>query len=409
MRIFTNTHRRRSPLPTAPRRRHIGIRSMKALHSLCTGIACVCLLACQRTEPGCFSCTLVNMGSVEAGEEQAALSIDRFVKLQTTDEALIHNIARVIPWRDRLYVLTSVPHNDVLIFDAAGAFLKKITRGRADNELIYPTDISVDEVNGTLFVLDHYRTIKRFGPDGGFIGRTSLSEPHFHFEALGGGYLFYSLNLSPKNRHTAYYSPGGKKTRGVYTSVYTGEGHIGAGGLTRRSRDSVVLFPLFSDTVYLFETRTAALSPLFVFDFRGRSANAPHKVRTFASIDDYNEHIRTGRLYSGPEGVEYLGDKLFFRFHARRDAFYVYDTHADRLVCCPRMFDDLPDFFGHAGNDGRALICSYDAEWLLRWFERHPPQTDMGRRIAAACTDEEENPILVFATIKPENGGSGNE
>lgn len=109
--------------------------------------------------------------------EKAALQVVDAIKLQTTKKSLINQIAKIIKYGDYLFILTQVPQNNILIFKADGTFLTKITKGRANNEVIYPTDISIDEMNDRLFVLDFYRTFKVFSLDGKYLSHTPLSPP----------------------------------------------------------------------------------------------------------------------------------------------------------------------------------------------------------------------------------------
>ena len=109
--------------------------------------------------------------------EKAALQVVDAIKLQTTKKSLINQIAKIIKYGDYLFILTQVPQNNILIFKTDGTFLTKITKGRANNEVIYPTDISIDEMNDRLFVLDFYRTFKVFSLDGKYLSHTPPSPP----------------------------------------------------------------------------------------------------------------------------------------------------------------------------------------------------------------------------------------
>lgn len=176
----------------------------------------------------------------------AALEVVDAVKLQTTQKSLINQIAKIIRYDDHLFILTQVPQNNVLIFGMDGTFLAKIAKGRANNELFYPTDISVDESNGHLYVLDYYRTLKVFSLDGKFLKHSPLSDPQFNLESVGddGSCVFYCLNMVSKNRFTGYY--GKDKLTGIYKCPYTAQGYANLGYLSKFHQDSVLLAPFFS-------------------------------------------------------------------------------------------------------------------------------------------------------------------
>lgn len=349
-----------------------------------------------------YSPYIVDMSLSEATDSHAALSIARFVKLQTTDKSLINQVSKVIPYKNRLFLLSAIPQNSVLIFASDGTFLAKINKGRADNEIFYPTDISIDESREQLRILDHYRNVKIFTLDGKYVSQYALSAPQYNMESVGndGTSLFYSLNFSAKNEYTGYFGCDGKKLHGVYKSPYAGQGYINPGNLLKYNQDSTLLCPMFSDTIYLFSASNQTIAPCFVFDFKGKSANAGGKVEKYLHIDDYGDAIRGGNLYSGPRCVHFISNKLYFNFHSRPDAFYIFDTQTQKLNSYLKMFDELPNYYNKIGQTDEFIICAYDAEWLQSHFRKNPPESPIGRDIAAHCRNEEDNPILIFA--KPE-------
>lgn len=332
--------------------------------------------------------------------EKAALQVVDAIKLQTTQKSLINQIAKIIGYGDYVFILTQIPQNDILIFKADGTFLKKITKGRANNEVFYPTDISVDEANGRLCVLDFYRTVKLFSPDGKYLSHTPLSDPQFNLESVGdqGACVFYCLNMSSKNKFTGYYGKG--ELAGIYKCPYTEKGYANLAYLSKFHQDSVLVAPFFSDTVYLFNTRTAALDPFAIFDFHGKSANRIDRIRECKSLDDYMEPISAKGFYSGPMNPVFANGKLWFGFQNTDEAYNIFDTRTRTLTTYEKLFDELPNYYGKAGQNGAHIIYSFDIPQLKKHFEKHPPVTEQGRQIEAMCTDEDDNPIIVFAKFQ---------
>ena len=357
-----------------------------------------CRTGCRTGSSGPEAACLIRMDRAEELRGQAPLNVDGFVKLQTTDEAVVGRIAKVVSCGERLYILTEVPQNDVFVFSDDGTFLYKLQKGRADNELVYPTDISVDEASGRLLVLDLYRSVKFYAPDGRYEAKVAFDQPQGYVESCGPHRaVLYSMNMSGRKEHDGYFLDRTNRLRGIYRSAYEGEGYRLPGVLTKFAPDSVLLCPLFSDTVYLC-TAGGELQPRFIMECGGRSANDRERIRSLGSLAEYIDGTRAQRRYSGPEAVFYAHPRFFFHY-GQPGKWAVYDAGLDETTLYSRMFDDLPACYGKAGQDGRRAIYAYDIAHLLGYFERHPPQTDMGRRIAAVCTDEEENPILVFATM----------
>lgn len=327
----------------------------------------------------------------------AALEVVDAVKLQTTQRSLINQIAKIIGYDNYLFVLTQVPQNNVLIFGMDGTFLAKIAKGRANNELFYPTDISVDESNGHLYVLDYYRTLKVFSLDGKFLKHSPLSDPQFNLESVGddGSCVFYCLNMVSKNRFTGYY--GKDKLTGIYKCPYTAQGYANLGYLSKFHQDSVLLAPFFSDTVYLFNIRTSTLDPYFIFDSRDKSANQADRIRQCRSLEDYMEPIDKKHYYSGPKNPLWANGKLLFGFQNADEAFNIYDTQTQTLTTYEKLFEELPNYYGRAGQSGELIIYPYNIPWLKKHFEKHPPVSEQGKQIEAMCANEDDNPIVVFA------------
>lgn len=386
--------------------RHLLNRQFEAMkYNLLLCFIIVLLVGCKRKDEPISLLSpryTVEIAHVEAGKTDAVFSIERFIKLQTTDRGLINQIAKVISYQDRIYILTAVPQNSVLIFASDGTFLTKISKGRANNELFYPTDVTVDEYNDRLMILDYYRNVKTFTRDGKYVSSYTLSDPQFYLESIGNDKtcLYYSLNMSSKNRHSGYYGIEGKKLQGRYKCSYIGQGYINSGSLSKFNQDSTLLCPMFSDTVYLFNMRTKVFDPYFIYDFSGKSANSRDKLEKHKDIDDYNEAIRTKSLFSGPQCVHFVNNKLYFYFHAQNSCFYVYDTCKQELTSYPKMFDELPNYYGKIGQTRNNAIFAYDIPWLKKHFQKYPPESERGKEIAAMCNNEEDNPILVFAKIK---------
>lgn len=337
--------------------------------------------------------------STQQPSEGGALKVARAIKLQTTEKSLISRIAKIISRDDRLYVLTQMPQCELLIFKADGTFERKITKGRANNELFYPKDISIDEAAGQLCALDYYRTVKRFSFDGTYLSQSSLSVPQFSFESVGsdGAFLCYTFQRLSKDQYTGYY--GKEQLAGVYTCPFQSQDAYQVNSLMKVHQDSLLFAPFFSDTVYLFNLRTSQLDPCFVFDFHEKSANQLERISQCKSIREYMEPVEAKGLYPGPTIVHWSNGKLCFMFRKNTKAFFVYDQTDQTLVSHEKMFDELPNNYGMPGQNGQYLVYGYDIPWLRKHFEKHPPVTEQGKQIEAMCANEEDNPIVVFAEL----------
>lgn len=65
---------------------------------------------------------IIDINDAKIDRENSGLTIDHFIKLDTPDKALIDQIAKVICYDEKLYILTTIPYNSVYIFSSKGAF-----------------------------------------------------------------------------------------------------------------------------------------------------------------------------------------------------------------------------------------------------------------------------------------------
>lgn len=122
--------------------------------------------------------------------------------------------------------------------------------------------------------------------------------------------------MTSKNQFTGYY--GKDELTGIYKCPYSAKGYANLAYLSKFHQDSILVAPFFSDTVYLFNMRTAALDPYIIFDFHGKSANQIDRIRECKSLNDYLEPIETEGFYSGPMNLVFINGKLWFGFRKLR-------------------------------------------------------------------------------------------
>ncbi|WP_417013395.1 6-bladed beta-propeller [Alistipes sp.] len=329
--------------------------------------------------------------------EKPALAISDVVKLESPcNKALINKIFKIVHHKDQLYILTQIPQNSVLIFSDKGNFKCKIHQGRAKNELTYPMDITVDENTGDLYVLDLYRTVKIFSANGNFKRSIDLNIPLTYIEHLKGDDLvFYSSNIA-KNTHNFYGLSQSGKIIGKYRNLYKGKPYLFHNVLSKLNSDSLLVESVFSDTIYLYQTKNKLLQPFFVLDYKGAGVNK--KINEFADVESHMKYARNNNCFLGPEDAYFHHKKLFF-FYSRGESKYwcIFNAVDNSLISYQKLFEELPNYYGRAGQSGELIIYPYNIPWLKKHFEKHPPVSEQGKRIEAMCANEDDNPIVVFA------------
>lgn len=79
----------------------------------------------------------------------------RYVKLETTSDNLIGTVSQLIPLKNKYLVVDNSASKQVLLFDATGRFITRISRvGVAPGEYVTITSVAVDEEEERIFIAD---------------------------------------------------------------------------------------------------------------------------------------------------------------------------------------------------------------------------------------------------------------
>lgn len=103
-------------------------------------------------------------------------SLKKIVPLETTDNSLIKNIAKVYLHKGDLFLLDNMTQ-EVLHYDTVGALIKKISHiGRAPGEYIGISDIIIDFDEHVCYVLDGIwsKKVVKYTLDGNFVKEYPL-------------------------------------------------------------------------------------------------------------------------------------------------------------------------------------------------------------------------------------------
>lgn len=150
----------------------------------------------------------INIGNNVLQTEQPAFSKLRYVKLETRTECLLEDVIKVIPYNNKLFILSSPGNGNIYVFDDRGNYLYKMDKGEGPKEIMYPTDIAINELKSRLIVLDAYRNIKEYDSEtGDFLKKTTIKDPFFSIETIGNDFLLFDPNSRAKsNFYLRYWS-----------------------------------------------------------------------------------------------------------------------------------------------------------------------------------------------------------
>ena len=130
-----------------------------------------------------------------------------YVRLETSDEALIGDVHKIIVTEDRIFVADLEQFQYCHIFDRKGKFIKKLNRrGRAGNEYTYLADIFYNPDNQTINLLGRYKAkILSFDKDGNEVAvHGELPAEFTSMEYHNGKYYGATSGLSPERCDSCY-------------------------------------------------------------------------------------------------------------------------------------------------------------------------------------------------------------
>ncbi len=209
--------------------------------------------------------------------------------LETSDSSLIGEFNRLIVTPERIF--TFEVNGDVCIFARDGKFVKKLTRGRAGNEVLHPTDIAFDAKNRVLEVYENRtRKIKRFDIDGKYLDDIDVEYYATELEVAGGKRVFYDNAVGGSKQANRFYLMEDENGGTVYKQFspkagVTSMGHSGGRQLTSLD-NTIYCIAYYNDVVYRVTPDNPEPVAFARFD------NTFAEVTTFEDEENYISYCR---------------------------------------------------------------------------------------------------------------------
>jgi len=343
-------------------------------------------------------------------DEPAFLDFD-FVRLETRDESLFAGIQKVAISDSIFFILTKSggPVMDVMAFDKSGKYLFKLHKGRARNELTFPTDIAFSEETEQLFVYDIYRKIKIYDKNGVFIKSIHSDNVSFFLETIGDRFVTFDGGLDKTKDFYGEIREGGKvvktffpkkgdqlKTK-TFPSFYP---------FLKVAEDTVLVSFRYSDTVYAVTNGGDSVKPHYVLDYHGKSMNQSRMFDQISNGNVYREICEEEGMGSGISCFSKQGEQLFFHISADDINFARYDLLNDRASLHKDLISGLPNRYGNVGSNSEYTIYSMSASRLYKYFKENPvlaSDPDSAKKLRD-IVNEEDNPILIFCRLNADKG-----
>lgn len=325
----------------------------------------------------------------------------RYVKLETKEECLLENVTKVIPFENKLYILTSLGQGNIFIFDNNGAFIKKIKRGDGPEDIIYPTDIAINSNKRHLLILDYYRNIKEYDLDGNFIQKISMKEPFLALESIGDDFLLFDPNTRSKSNYYIRYLTEKLKSKELFQKPLKGKLFYSPNFFTKINEDKVLVSCILSDTIFYITKTQKELLPYMILDFHDQNANKKDRLNRINDIGEYLRNAENMNYITGPSDVGFINDNIFFTLRSGKDFYYVnYIISNNEILLHKTLIEGLPNIYVSSGRTNKEVIFTIDIPWLMEYFQENPQiNSDMIKHLKEECNNEDDNPILIFASF----------
>ena len=181
----------------------------------------------------------------------------------------------------------------------------------------------------------------------------------------------------------------------MFKKPFKGNFFASSNFFTKINTHETLVSCIFSDTIFHIDDRTKDLTPYFILDTKGKSAN--QHLRDIHSLGEYSKMIKDNDYLSGVSDFSVINNNLFFILKGKENVFVTYENDKSIMHC--QLFQDFPNIYASSGRTTKEVIFCIDMPWLIEHFEKHEPTTAIGKELKEKCTNENDNPILLFGSI----------
>jgi len=361
------------------------------MKKLILGLFVSAMMACNQLQGTSLKMVKVDVNSADYLKEEAVFKDFDFVKLDTVSEALLSDVSKVLVGEDRIYVLPAMDPR-VFIFDKKGKYINSLKKGQGPGEVRCVYDMKLHE--GCLYVFDNFRTVRKYDKDGGYIDDVYTSSG-------------YNLLMDFERDQLLLFDPYMNLGQGKLMTVITRDSvlyhfpkhqnHESPFFFNSFYDDGYISWPV-SDTIYHYDAEQMQSLPEYVVKFKHPNIYDAMQKETITAerfneitMDDYHcKWLNYPVVYN---------DQLFFSF--RYDKLYYVKYKEGKSNIYSTLIEGLPALdVGARGRSGNRMIYSYSMPKLMEHKEemKEIPSGKL-QDFYNQVTDEEDNPILVFATL----------
>ncbi len=343
-----------------------------------------------------------------SGNYDELFSKSEIVKLETNRLSLIGNIARIIVFKDQIYILDNQT-NSVVVFNKSGKFLHRIQHlGKGKGEYIGLRDFALDKSINQLVLYSHrpYKLL-HYGLDGKFIREQRLTNVYSNIAVSGEDILL--VNTQKDRKFSLFLTKDGDGD--------SNEGFLPISNAGKHLQNFSTPFPLIINSEHVLLT---FLYSDIIYEYKNSQIKARYKINfgsKAVSESLYNSGKTPEQIFRyaidnqlGFAIANFRENKNTITFTYGKNIVVVYSKKDKTVKLFDRVLNEKDhllfyNYFAHDGDDN-TMIAIYPAEEFKKHFKSYRKDVDTWSKIPERLKSldnrvmEDDNPLLVINTLK---------
>lgn len=350
------------------------------------------LFSCQKNVNKNANTENIEVDIKQAHEKTLFTKYD-YIKLETSDNCLLpSSINKIISHKDTI-IIHSIENNNLSLFNGNGEFIKRFSIGNGPNEIIYPVDMTFDNTNNTIWILDSYRFMKEFSLDGIQKKEIRVEDPYMRIGKLNNTILLFDANLGKKNNYYFEFINDQNSTKYIKKKDNFKEiVYIPNSTFNIINDTTVYFYHQFEDIIYSWNLDAQTANPIYHFDFKNQNSIASIELKNALSSREYQKSYDNKEYIFGIKNLYSLNEYLFFTIETDKLYYCLYNNNNKKINICTDLIEGLPNPRNIIGFDGNNILYTLTAEELITYSKKNK----ISPKISVVMNDlkEDDNPII---------------
>lgn len=353
----------------------------------------VCLFSCQKNINKNATTENIEV-DIKQAQEKTLFTEYGYIKLETSEKSLLpSSLNKMISHKDTI-IIHSIENNNLSLFKGNGEFIKRFSIGNGPNEIVYPVDITFDNTNNTIWILDSYRFMKEFSLEGIQKKEIRVEDPYMRIGKLNNTILLFDANLGRKNNYYFEFVNDQNSTKYIRKKdSYKEIVYIPNSTFNIINDSTVYFYHQFEDIIYSWNLGNQTANPIYQFSFKNQSSIASIDLENILKSREYQKLYDNKEYIFGIKNLYILNEKLFFTIETDKLYYCLYNKNTKKMNICTKLIEGLPNPRNIIGFDGNNLLYTLTPEELITYSRSN----NISEKISVLMNDmkEDDNPIII--------------